>query len=273
MEKYSVLMSLYKKEKPEYLKSAIDSMIGQTVAPDEIVLVEDGPLTCELENVISDYTDKYPDLFNIVVSKENVGLGRALNLGLGHCKNELVARMDTDDISVSDRCEQQLRVFDSSKTVDLVGGDITEFISDEQNIVGRRAVPKTDADIKEYMKKRCALNHVTVMFKKSAVTEAGGYLDWFCNEDYYLWIRMFEKNCVFENTETVLVNVRVGKEMYSRRGGIKYFKSEKNLQKYMLKNKIVPLSRYLINVAERFILQVLMPNKLRGFIFQKFARN
>lgn len=272
MEKYSVLMSLYQKEKPDYLMTSLDSMIYQSVAPDEIVLVKDGPLTSELENVLKDYKSKYNELFTIVESKENVGLGRALNLGLKHCKNELVARMDTDDISIKDRCEQQLKIFNENKFLDLVGGDITEFIDDEKNIKGKRVVPKTDTEIKNYIKRRCPFNHGTVMFKKSSVMNAGSYMDWFWNEDYYLWIRMLEDGCVFANTGTVLVNFRSGLDMYSRRGGKKYFKSESSLQKYMLDKKIISFPRYLINVTERFIIQVLMPNKLRGFVFRKFAR-
>lgn len=272
MEKYSVLMSLYQKEKPDYLMTALDSMIYQSVAPDEIVLVKDGSLTSELENVLKDYKSKYNELFTIVESKENVGLGRALNLGLKYCKNELVARMDTDDISSKDRCEQQLKMFDKNKSLDLVGGDITEFIDDEKNIKGKRVVPKTDVEIKNYIKRRCPFNHGTVMFKKSSVMNAGSYMDWFWNEDYYLWIRMLEDGCVFANTGTVLVNFRSGLDMYSRRGGKKYFKSESSLQKYMLDKKIISFPRYLINVTERLIIQVLMPNKLRGFVFRKFAR-
>lgn len=273
MEKYSVLMSLYKKEKPEYLTAAIDSMLNQTVFPDEIVIVKDGPLTPELENVLNEYKGKYPKLFNIVVSEKNIGLGRALNLGLENCKNELVARMDTDDISVKDRCEQQLKLFEKDETIDLAGGNITEFIFDEQNIIGKRVVPKTDKEIKDYIKKRCPFNHGTVMFKKGSVINAGNYKDWFWNEDYYLWIRMLENKCTFANTGTILVNFRSGADMYSRRGGMKYFKSEAKLQKYMFSKKMISLPRYLINVTERLILQVLMPNKLRGFIFRKFARS
>lgn len=272
MEKYSVLMSLYKKEKPDYLMTALDSMIYQSVAPDEIVLVKDGPLTPELEGVLNEYVNKYPELFNIVESKENIGLGRALNLGLTHCRNELVARMDTDDISSKDRCEQQLRIFDENKSLDLVGGDITEFINNEQNIKCKRVVPKTDKEIKDYIKRRCPFNHGTVMFKKSSVINAGSYQDWFWNEDYYLWIRMLENGSVFANTGTVLVNFRSGADMYSRRGGKKYFKSESSLQKYMLDKGIISFSQYLINVAERFVIQILMPNRLRGFVFRKFAR-
>ncbi len=272
MEKYSVLMSVYVKENPLFFKAAMDSMIHQTVAPEQVVVVKDGPLTAELDSVIAEYEALYPEILTVVVSEVNLGLGKALNLGLSHCRNALVARMDTDDISLPDRCERQLKCFEEDSQIDIVGGDIAEFIDDESNIVGKRQVPKENDEIREYMKKRCPLNHVAVMFKKTAVLDAGGYLDWFWNEDYYLWLRMYLKGAVFANTGTVLVNVRVGREMYQRRGGTKYFKSEAGLQKFMLQNKIIGFGTYVMNVSKRFIVQMLLPNRLRGWVFRKFAR-
>lgn len=268
MEKYSVLMSLYKKEHPEYLRLALDSMLNQTIKPDEIVLVEDGPLTDELYAVVEEYKQH----LHIVKNKTNLGLGLALNEGLKVCRNELVARMDTDDISKPDRCEKQLQMFDDNGNLDIVGGDINEFIGDVNNIVSKRTVPRNNKDIKEYMKKRCAFNHVTVMFRKSAVKNAGGYLDLYWNEDYYLWIRMWMNGAVFANTGTVLVDVRVGKEMYQRRGGSKYFTSEKKLQDYMLEYHMINFTTYFMNLSKRFIIQKLMPGRLRGWVFRKFAR-
>ena len=272
MSKYSVLMSIYIKEKPEYFVESLDSMINQTLPPDEIVIVKDGPLTDELDKVLNDFIAKYPNLFNIVTCEKNLGLGRALNFGLKNCKNELVARMDTDDISLPDRCEKQLQAFSQDRNIDLLGGNISEFIGEESNIVGRRVVPKNDKDIREYLKKRCPFNHVTVMFKKSKVLKAGNYQEYFWNEDYYLWIRMFESGCKFENLPDTLVNVRVGLDMYKRRGGLRYFKSESGLQKYMLEKGLIKIPRYLYNIGIRFIIQVLMPSTLRGFVFMKFAR-
>jgi hypothetical protein len=110
------------------------------------------------------------------------------------------------------------------------------------------------------------------MYKKSAVQGAGGYLDWFWNEDYYLWIRMMENKCVFANTGTVLVNVRTDADMYKRRGGKKYYKSEIGLQKYMRKKKIIGFSTYVSNCCKRFIIQRLLPNSIRGWVFRNFAR-
>ena len=183
-------MSLYIKEKPEYLRLAIDSMLGQTVVPDEIVIVEDGPLTDDLYAVLDEYKEKFPQIIRTVRNEKNLGLGLALNAGLKECRNELVARMDTDDISKPDRCEKQLKYFLENPETTILGGQIAEFITEPANIVGRRIVPETDKELKEYIKKRCPFNHMTVMFKKSDVIKVGNYQDWFWNEDYYLWIRL-----------------------------------------------------------------------------------
>lgn len=268
MEPYSVLMSLYKKEKPEYLRLAIDSMIHQTVKPDEIVLVEDGPLTDELYKVVEEYKTH----LHIVINKTNLGLGLALKNGLSECRNELVARMDTDDIAVLDRCEKQLQYFSDNPATTILGGQIEEFIDDREEIVGKRVVPETDVELKKYMKRRCPFNHMTVMFRKSDVLEVGNYQEWFRNEDYYLWIRLALAKKKFANLPDTLVHVRTGADMYQRRGGKKYFISERDIQKVMLEKKLIGYPRYIVNVGERLILQVLMPNWLRGIVFRAFAR-
>ena len=270
---YSVLMSLYHKESSACFEEALKSMITQSAVPDEIVIVKDGPLTEELEGVLSKYTAEYPHLLRIVPLKENVGLGRALAAGLKVCRNELVARMDTDDIADRRRCEKQLACFMEDKDLAIVGSCICEFIDDPANIVSYRNVPEGHEELREYTKKRCPFNHMTVIFKKSEVERAGGYLHWFYNEDYYLWIRMYLKNMKFRNLPDTLVNVRVGRDMYNRRGGVKYFKSEAALQGYMLKNKVISLPVYIVNVMKRLIVQVLLPGSIRGFVFKKFARS
>ena len=165
MEKYSVLMSLYKKEHPEYLCKALESMINQTVKPDEIVLVEDGPLTPELYAVVEDYKEH----LTIVVNEKNMGLGLALNEGLKACRNELVARMDTDDISKPDRCEKQLKRFEEKPELAIVGCHIDEFVGTPENIISQRRVPTTSGAIFNYAKRRSAFNHPAVMYRKSAV--------------------------------------------------------------------------------------------------------
>ncbi len=268
-QKFSVSMCVYGKDNPEWFETAVESVLQQTATPSEVVLVVDGPVPVELDTVIKKY-EKNP-LFHVIRFAENQGHGNARRAGLEACSNELVAIMDADDISRSDRFALQLEKF-ASNDVDIVGGNITEFIDEPTNLVGQRIVPTDDADIKAYMKSRCPMNLVTVMFKKSSVSNAGGFIDWYCEEDYYLWIRMAQQGMLFANVEEVLVNVRVGKEMYSRRGGMKYFKSEARLQKYMRKHKMIGFGRYFVNVTKRFIVQVLLPNRIRGWVFKKFAR-
>ena len=269
---FSVAISVYKSDDPKFFDRALFSITEmQTIKPDEIVLVVDGPVCEELNRVIEKYERLY-SIFHIIRLEKNGGLGNALKIAVESSKYDLIARMDSDDVSLPTRFEQQLRYFEEHPEVDIVGGDITEFIGDESNIVGKRVVPKSNEEIQEYMRRRCAFNHVSVMYKRDAVQGAGGYQDWFCNEDYYLWIRMWLNHALFANTGSVLVNVRVGEEMYSRRGGKRYYDSEKKLQKYMLNHKMIGLSTYCLNVAKRFVIQILLPNQVRGWVFRTVAR-
>lgn len=273
--KFSVTMCVYGGDNPDYFDLALSSIICQTVQPNEIVLAADGPIPETITAIIEKYQRQLAGSaisFKVIYLEKNVGLGRARQICLEHCSCELVALMDADDLSVPERFELQLCRFDAHPKVSVIGGNIREFIDTPENCVGRRVVPETDEGIRNYMKKRCPMNHVTVMFRKKDVTDAGGYLHWHYNEDYYLWIRLALAGYRFGNVNEELVNVRIGKEMYRRRGGIKYFKSEAKLQTFMLKNKLINPFRYVVNVAERFILQVLMPNWLRGFLFRKLAR-
>lgn len=273
-EKFSVLMSVYYKENPIYLKEAIESIYDkQILKPTEIVLVEDGKLTEELYQEINRQKEKLKNILKIVKLEKNSGLGKALNVGVLNCTNELIARMDSDDISSSERFLKQVECFRDNENIDIVGSNISEFINDINNIVGIRVVYENDIDIKKDMKKRCSLNHVTVMFRKSKILEVGNYLEWFCNEDYYLWLRLLKDNAIFKNISESLVFVRVGMEMYGRRGGIKYFKSEVGIQKYMLKNKIIIQIEYFRNISIRFLVQILLPNWLRKIIYLKILRN
>lgn len=269
--RFSVSMCVYGKDNPGFFRDAVQSILEQTVKPTEVVLVVDGPVPEELDTVICEY-EKMP-IFRVVRFAENQGHGNARRAGLAACTNEQVALMDADDLSVPDRFEKQLALFEKQPELDIVGGMITEFVGTPGNVVARRDVPLADQEIKQYMKKRCPMNQVTVMFKKSSVDRVGGFIDWYCDEDYYLWLRMTLAGMKFGNVPDVLVNVRVGEEMYQRRGGKKYFLSEAKLQKYMLDNKVIGFGTYLMNVTKRLIVQVLLPNKLRGWVFQKFARN
>ena len=271
MNYFSVCTSVYKNDNPVLVKTALDSItIEQTFKPSEVVLIVDGPVPDALSDVIKSYESS--EIFHVIKLQENKGLGNALKLGVENAKSPIIARMDSDEIAAPDRFEKQLMYLEKHPDCDILGGQMTEFIDNPDNIVGRRNVPLTNEDIYQYMKSRCGLNHVTVMFRKDAVLKAGNYQDWFWNEDYYLWVRMMLAGCKFANLPDVLVNVRSGKDQYARRGGMKYFKSEEGIQRLMLKNNLVSLPRYLFNVSIRLAIQVIMPNWLRGFFFQKLFR-
>lgn len=273
MELFSVCTSVYKNDKTEYVRVALDSMlVHQSVKPSEIVLVQDGPVPNELASLLQEYEDKYPSVMHIIRLEKNGGLGNALKLGVENAQYGICARMDSDDICLPDRFEKQLVYLDAHPEVDIVGGQMTEFIDAPDNIIGRRDVPLTNEEIYEYMKSRCALNHVTVMFRKEAVMKAGNYQDWFWNEDYYLWVRMMKAGCKFANIPDVAVNVRSGADQYARRGGKKYFDSEIGIKKLMLNEGMISKTQFAINYVERFIIQLLLPNSVRGWVFRTFAR-
>lgn len=267
---FSVSMCVYEKDNPNHFRTAVNSILQQTLPPTEVVLVVDGPVTDELNEVILDFENRR--LFRVIRLPVNQGHGKARRVGIENCNYGLVALMDADDISVPERFEKQIACFEQHPELSVVGGLIEEFVGNMSNSVGKRIVPEQDNEIQKYLKKRCPMNQVTVMLKKSDVEKAGGYLEWYCDEDYYLWIRMYLENMTFYNLQETLVKVRIENDMYQRRGGWKYFQSEAKLQKYMLKQKIILPVRYLYNVMIRLCVQVLMPNRMRGMIFRKFAR-
>jgi glycosyltransferase involved in cell wall biosynthesis len=271
MEKYSVLMSLYKKEKPKYLQLAIDSVLNQTVAPDEIVIVKDGPLTDDLEAVLQKYKTAHPALFNIVPSEKNRGLGLALNLGLQHCKNELVARMDTDDIAKPDRCEKQLRMFESTSDLSLLGSSVDEFYSDPSQVVSRRVVPTEHKAIYEYAKKRSAFNHPTVMYKKSKVLEVGGYGDLRRNQDVDLFGRMLFSGCIAGNIEESLLWFRSNDDLAKRRKSWENTKSYIDTIKKFWKMGYSSFGDYVV-IAVAQTGMFLLPLKLQHWVYKRFLR-
>lgn len=265
-QKYSVLMSLYRKEKPEYLKLAIDSMINQTVRPDEIVLVEDGPLTDELYAVL----DEYPMLHRIK-NETNLGLGLALNVGLKECKNELVARMDTDDCSKPDRCEKQLARFYEKPYLAIVGSHIDEFVGDPSNVISQRIVPTTSEEIYNFAKKRSAFNHPAVMYSKTAVLDNNGYADLKRNQDVDLFGRMQFAGDKAENIDESLLWFRSSDELAKRR------KSWQNTWSYIAtirkfwKMGYSSFADYaMVGIAQMGM--YLMPVKVQNFVYKKFLR-
>lgn len=266
---YSVLMSVYYKEKPQYLRESMLSMWNQTVKTDDFILVCDGPLTKELDDVIDDMKNIYGDVLHIYRLKKNSGLGNALNEGLKHCKNEFVARMDSDDISRKDRCEKQLKLFEANPEISLSSGTVSEFVSTPSNVIGKRVLPISDAEIRKFSKKRNPMNHPCVMFRKTSVVKSGGYAEkYHLFEDYFLWIRLLMKNYKAENTSDVLLDMRTPTDIYKRRGGKKYAKDMLNFHRWM---KSVGWSSQIdfITGALPHAVVCILPNEVRKLIYQK----
>lgn len=268
---YSVLMSVYKKEKVEHFIQAVDSLLNQTIRPEQIVLVRDGGVYEELQHVIDNYVIDYPTLFTYLPLEQNGGLGNALRYGLTYCRNELVGRMDTDDISAPDRFERQLEFMINNPDVDIVGGNISEFINEPTEIVDYRIVPQTHEEIKMYLKSRNPFNHMTVMFKKTALEKVGSYESFYLFEDWYLWLKMYLSGAKFANINVVLVNVRIS-DMANRRGGLRYYRSCVKLLKFMKEKHVIGSGEYIKMKMVRFCGYVLLPSKMREWAYKKFLR-
>ena len=269
--KFSVLMSIYHKEKPEYFNRAMFSIWDeQIIKPDEIVLIQDGPLTDELYKSIDKWKNKLGDVLKTIPLEKNVGLGDALNIGIKNCTHELIARMDTDDISLPDRFEKQLKVFEDID-VDICSSWISEFDKDEKEILSFRKLPKTHDEIVNFAKKRCPINHPAVMYKKSAVEKAGSYGKFRFAQDYHLWARMIVNGAKFYNIQEPLVNMRAGYGQLERRSGLAYAKNELNLLKEFRKIGFLNNYEFTRNVAIRFTARILP----KGIIKQiyKLLRN
>ena len=269
---YSVLMSVYGKENSVWFKKAAESMLNQTAPPDEFVLICDGPLTEELETAVEELDRSYPGMFQILRLKENVGLGEALRQGILLCRNELVARMDSDDIACPDRCRQQLELFQKIPELSFSSGTIAEFFdereleSSETAALRLRTLPQSHEEIVSYAKKRNPMNHMAVMLKKSAVLQAGNYQSAEGLEDYDLWSRMLQLGFRAGNLKETLVWARIGNGMEQRRGGVKYAGRMARFQTLLLKRGFLSLPQYIINCCIRIPVS-LLPGRMRAAVY------
>ena len=271
MEKYSVLMSVYAKEKPDYLRLAINSMISQTIQPDEIIIVEDGPLNSELYDVINEFKKNYEFLFTIVINEKNLGLGLALNNGLSIARNDLVARMDTDDISKPDRCEKQLKIFEQDSTLSIVGSWVDEFSISPDDVVSIRKVPEKNNEIYSFAKRRNAFNHPSVMYRKHSIIDLGGYSDLKRAQDLDLFGRMLFKGYKAYNIQESLLLFRISdngtKRKKSWAGTKNYIKIIKNFWKMGYSSFFDYIYVFFIQ-----IMVFCLPIRVQKFITRKFLR-
>lgn len=268
---FSVLLSVYKNEKPEYLDQALQSVVTQTLMPDEIVVVKDGILTAELDKVLSKYQEDYPKLFKIVAFEKNRGLGLALRDGVLACKYNYIARMDTDDICKPDRFEKQIKYLEENQRTALLGTWIKEFSKDKNNPDTITKLPCKQEDILQFAKSRNPFRHMTVIFKKQAVLDSGNYRDFLWFEDYDLWVRIIQNGFVVANLPDFLVDVRADDGMFARRGGWKYLKQDVMFQKFLLCSEFITGVQFMKNVVIRSLVRVL-PNGIRILFYKIILR-
>lgn len=268
---FSVLMSVYKSENAEYLTQALDSILNQTVIPNEIVIVEDGKLTGELYDVLNQYEKRYTNIKRVSFSV-NRGLGLALRDGVLACSNELIARMDTDDIALPMRFEKQLEYLEKNPQISLLGTGIEEFSSAPELPDSKTILPAKHEDIVKFSKKRNPFRHMTVMFKKSSVLNSGNYRDFLWFEDYDLWVRIIVNGYKCANIPEILVSVRADQNMFARRGGWAYLQQDLKFQIYLYKLHFINWTGFLFNVGVRGIVRMI-PNNARSLFYRKFLRN
>lgn len=268
---YSVLMTVYKDDNAEYFDKALISMVNQTKKPDEIVLVKDGPITKNLQEVIDKFDKLYPNLILQVSLPENLGLGLALNEGIKKSKNELLARMDADDISLPTRCEKQVKEFENNPKLDIIGCPVKEFSGDITNIVGERNVPLSNDDIYSFARKRDPFNHPTVMFRKSKVLEVGGYSNLRKNQDTDLWIKMLSNGAFCKNLSEYLVYFRFDENTYEKRKNWLNTKLLIKIRWKAFKSGFCTFYDFLI-VAIAQIGIYILPTSFQKFIYSKILR-
>lgn len=273
MIKFSVLMSVYYKENSEYMRDSLLSIFNQTLVPNEVVLVEDGPLTQDLYNLIDEFKLKYRYL-KVVPLSENVGLGKALNEGLKHCSYDYIARMDTDDQCYPTRFEKQISFLQSHPEIDVLGCLTTEFTDDGKGgkkILSKKYFPETIEENDAYCRKRCPVEHPAVVFKKQSVLTVGGYQHCLLFEDYHLWARMFVNGAKFYNIQEPLLFFRMTEESFNRRGGWKYALNELKSLNMFRRIGFLSFTQFLYAFITRFPVRV-MPRSIRKCIYNNFLR-
>jgi glycosyltransferase involved in cell wall biosynthesis len=268
---FSVVLPVYRGDEPRYLDVAIESLASQTLTPDEVVVVEDGPLTGELAATLAEWSEKFPGTFRRCRHESNRGLSVALRTGVEAAAHDFVARMDSDDVSVPKRFETQLDYLMDYPRTDVIGGYIAEFSTDSSDIDALRKVPLEHDAIRRQARFRSPMNHGSVIFRRDRVLDVGNYQPVDRMEDYGLWVRLLLDGAAFANVPEVLLKVRAGSKLYSRRGGWEYAREEMRIHTEFYYWGFTTLPVFLFNIVSRTTLR-LLPNRLRGLAYRLFAR-
>jgi glycosyltransferase involved in cell wall biosynthesis len=264
-------MSVYHKEESAFLDESLSSIVKQTLVPNEIVLIKDGPLTSELDAVIDSYVNAYPQLFNIISLEKNEGLGYALSIGMQYCSHEFIARMDSDDINVYNRFEKQVKFLSENEEVAIVGAGIFEFRNKPGDTGSVKLLPAENKALVTYARRRCPFNHSSVMFRKSYILDAGSYKPMPLFEDYYLWFRVINKGYIMANINEALLYFRIGNDVIGRRQGIGYVKKEIHFYKISHREGVINTFDFLRALIYRVPIRML-PKSVLSILYKKLLR-
>lgn len=269
---FSVLMPVYYKENAEHFATAVQSVLEQSLKPNEILIIEDGKLGEELENVVVNIEKTHTDLVRVIRLEENKGIGYVRTLGLKECKYDIVAFMDSDDISRNDRFEKQILFLKENPEIDMVGSWVTEFDREPNNIYSKRVLPTEPNEVYNFAKFRMPVNNNTIMFKKAPIIEVGSYQIATGFEDYEVCGKLLNKGYKIANIPEFLVNMRAGQSMMNRRKGFGYFiKYEYPCMKLFYDIGFINFFEFLRNISLKFPLRI-MPDWMRNLIYKKFLR-
>lgn len=269
-QNFSVLLNIYAKDRPDWIKQALDSVLSNTVRPTEVVIMVDGPVGKEIQNVLDEVAkDK---TVRVLSHPVNIGRGAALGYAVPKCSYDLIALMDADDVSRKDRFEKELALFQTDSELAVVGGQVQEVDANSFAPRANRTVPLTHTEIRQYLKTRMPFNNPTIMFKKAAVLDSGNFKAFGLVEDYYMWARVIAKGYKTANIPDIVVDMRVDPALYGRRGGWNYFHMNKMVFDEMKKLKLLSFKDYYYTLSVRFVVQVLMPNWLRSMFYKKALR-
>lgn len=268
---YSVLMSVYNKELPENLNESLESMLMQSYPPSDFVLVCDGKLTNELDVIVKSFQNEFKKIFRIVRIDENTGAGKAFNKGIEACKYEYIVKMDSDDISLPNRCAKQMLLFAIKPRLDIIGTYVEEFDSKTGETVSVKKVPVMHKDIKEYAKRRNPFNRQSVAFRKSFAVKIGGYSDLKLCEDYEFAARMLARGAKGQNIPEVLVRFRVDEKTPEIRKSWKLTKAFIKVRWVIHRRGYTKFRDFFIPCALQLGLFI-FPQKFTSWVYRNFLR-
>lgn len=271
LENYSVIMSVYQKVDPKYLKESIDSILNQTYKTNEFIIIKDGPLLEVQNDLLAEYSKKYSDTIKVLELEKNSGAGVAYNLGIDKCTNKWAAIMDSDDIALPTKFEKQMNYLANHKEIDIIGTNAVEFVGNMENVVSTRIMPEKNSEIIKFGHGRCPIIQPTAVFKVESVKKAGSYQHSPLTEDYDLYIRMIMTGSYFYTYQEILYYVRTSEDFFKRRGGFKYLKPILSFKYKYYKKGFFSTKQFVVTFFSSLIV-ALMPNFLRKKIYTTFLR-